>query len=46
MTNLERKWIHVRVLRMLDERAALPWWAWSRRWLLTQQMHILLDSAL
>jgi hypothetical protein len=46
MTNLERKAIYQQVLRMLDERRALPWWAWARRAALTHHMHTLADAAL
>ena len=46
MTNNERKLIHIQVLRMLDERNALPWWAWIRRSILNHTMHTLCDEAL
>lgn len=46
MTNNDRKTIHIEVLRLLDEREALPWWAWVRRAAITHHMHTLLDAAL
>jgi hypothetical protein len=45
MTDLERKTIHLKVLRLLDERSALPWWAWMRWRALSRQMNRLLDQA-
>lgn len=46
MTHAQLKAIRDEVECLLNMRAALPWWAWIRRSILTHELHMLLDSAL